>query len=184
MTEFKSIKNSKKQTKKLCCTFMMVAILLSLSPNSSIAYERNGAKFNNPKNITYFIGSGMDSYNVPTNVNKWSSYCPQVGFTRIAGSTLANIVFNKSTLSNGTYAICTHVGGFGAQRKTIVVYAAFINASASIRNETLVHEVGHTLGLKHTQPENVAKSVMRASGFNGKAYPLSDDIAGIKAIYK
>lgn len=30
---------------------------------------------------------------------------------------------------------------------------------------------------------NVGVSVMRTLGFNGKAYPLSDDIRGISAIY-
>ena len=46
-----------------------------------------------------------------------------------------------------------------------------------------MHEVGHALGLSHTQASNNSISVMRETGFNGKAYPLSDDIAGISAIY-
>ncbi|MFP7394173.1 matrixin family metalloprotease [Niallia circulans] len=52
-----------------------------------------------------------------------------------------------------------------------------------IAKETAVHEFGHTIGLDHTQKSNESKSVMRAKGFNDKAYPLSDDKAGLNYIY-
>ena len=47
----------------------------------------------------------------------------------------------------------------------------------------MVHEFGHQLGLAHTQTANNKKSVMRALGFNNKAYPLSDGKNGINKIY-
>ena len=44
--------------------------------------------------------------------------------------------------------------------------------------------MGHALGLDHTKTINESISVMRALGFNNKAYPLNDDILGIRAKYK
>ena len=52
-----------------------------------------------------------------------------------------------------------------------------------MRYETIVHEVGHCLGLSHCQYIKNSISVMREYGFNNKAYPLSDDIQGISYIY-
>lgn len=57
------------------------------------------------------------------------------------------------------------------------------NLKEFIAKETAVHEFGHTIGLDHTQKSNESKSVMRAKGFNDKAYPLSDDKAGLNYIY-
>ena len=65
----------------------------------------------------------------------------------------------------------------------LTYYKTFKNASSIVQQETVVHEFGHALGLGHTQTSNESKSVMRALGFNKKAYPLSDDINGIKAKY-
>ena len=55
--------------------------------------------------------------------------------------------------------------------------------SEAIKRETVVQEVGHALGLAHCQEEKNGVSVMRRLGFNGKAKPLSDDIAGIRELY-
>lgn len=67
--------------------------------------------------------------------------------------------------------------------RRIIYYKSFKSLSAANKRETVVHEVGHTIGLSHTQQRNNSISVMRDYRFNGKAYPLSDDKKGINAKY-
>ena len=67
--------------------------------------------------------------------------------------------------------------------KTITLYKMFLDLNTVQKQETIVHEFGHAFGLDHCQFLKQSKSVMRATGFNKKAYPLSDDIAGIAALY-
>ena len=72
---------------------------------------------------------------------------------------------------------------YGNNSHTITFHASFQNKSNAQKQETIVHEVGHALGLAHCQSAKNTISVMRASGFNNKAYPLSDDYQGIGYIY-
>ena len=63
------------------------------------------------------------------------------------------------------------------------MYKSWKGLDQTRRRETAVHEVGHALGLDHTQTKNNSISVMRTKGFNDKDWPLQDDIDGIKALY-
>ena len=85
---------------------------------------------------------------------------------------------DNRSLDNGTYATTFLRSG---ANKDIIIYKSFKSLSTVRKNETIVHEAGHALGLGHS--DKTTTSVMRATGFNDKAYPLSDDIAGIKALY-
>ncbi|EGO8312543.1 matrixin family metalloprotease [Enterococcus faecalis] len=91
-----------------------------------------------------------------------------------------NIYQGVVNTDNGNYGVCYYNT---TTQSDIRYYRAFINAGTSVRNETVVHEVGHAIGLSHTQSSNNAKAVMRALGFNNKAYPLSDDKAGMNKKY-
>lgn len=93
------------------------------------------------------------------------------------GVEIKNSYSNKNT---GTYATTYYTT---KQSARIICYKSFKNTSAANKRETVVHEVGHTLGLSHTQSKNNSVSVMRALNFNQKAYPLADDKKGINAKY-
>ena len=51
------------------------------------------------------------------------------------------------------------------------------------KNETIVHEVGHALGLAHCASAYNSISVMRATGFNDVAAPLMYDGYSIAKLY-
>ena len=95
-------------------------------------------------------------------------------------SAIAYISCSVTSASNGTYGVTYH---YGNDSHGILFYNAWLTTNTSYQNKTIVHEFGHALGLAHTDSGNESISVMRATGFNLKAYPLSDDYSGISALY-
>ena len=93
--------------------------------------------------------------------------------------TYASLVIG-SVLEPGAYAVTTH---HNDNYHSITFYNLFANATEAEKHEVIAHEAGNALGLAHCQKSKNSISVMRDTGFNGKAYPLSDDISGIAAIY-
>lgn len=158
-------------------------IITNLLANSMLAkaYTLNGYKFSSPGSISYSVEKGLENYNIDTYIKKWCNASNKIGFKKTVNNDKCSIPFYGINIDNGTYGVTRHKSN---NFHSITFFKAFYNASVAIRNEVIVHEVGHTLGLSHpsiiVKPE---KSVMRATGFNGKAYPLSDDIAGIKKLY-
>lgn len=134
----------------------------------------------NPKNITYSVAAsvGPFSSDIAPNTEVWQKHCPQLGISSLAYNAFIRFTGDLS-VSNGAYAVCYH----DATYHTITLYNEYTQASAANRAEIIVHEVGHALGLAHCQSDKNSVSVMRATGFNNKAYPLEDDIAGIKVLY-
>jgi len=117
-----------------------------------------------------------------THLNKataWN-YSGAKVYVKSSSSGYINIYQGVVNTDNGNYGVCYYNN---SRQSDIRYYRAFINASSAVRNETVIHEVGHALGLSHTQAANNSKAVMRATGFNNKAYPLADDKAGMNAKY-
>lgn len=169
----------KKRFFSLLLCFIIIACIIPLKAN---AYQYNGYVLSNPSNVKYTIGvlAMMYNSNINTCVPTWSSYCSEIGVSSV-GVGSENVYFHSEyTVDNGTYAVCYHTSN---DYHSITFYASFSGASTIIKNETIVHEFGHVLGLAHCETSKNSISVMRETGFNGKAYPLSDDIAGITNLY-
>lgn len=161
-----------------CCIFFCLAVCYPCI--NTMAYVFNGYICPNPSNITYSIDSSVGPYasDIVHNAEAWADYCPELGMSSLGHSGFIRFR-GDLTVSNGAYATCYHNTSF----HTITLYNSYTSASPENRAETIVHEVGHALGLAHCQTEKNDISVMRTYGFNNKAYPLSDDIEGITALY-
>lgn len=60
----------------------------------------------------------------------------------------------------------------------------FEKTTATRQQETVTHEIGHSLALKHNQDTSEdSTAIMREFGFNDKKVPLAHDIAMIKHKY-
>ena len=167
--------------KKLISMLMFLVFMVNVCTIKTEAYVLNGYVLSNPSNVKYKISSSVGQYSstVSTYAKKWATYCDEINMVNVSSN--ENIYFyGELNVDNGTFAITSHKSN---NYHSITLYKAFADASVSNRQETIVHEVGHALGLAHCESKNVGKSVMRATGFNGRAYPLSDDIKGISAIY-
>ncbi|MBC1722229.1 matrixin family metalloprotease [Listeria seeligeri] len=163
--------------------FTVLSICVLLNPVKGEAYVLNSQKMTSPKSITYFNNSSiikekLDSY--MTYATKWNYSGSQVKVGKSIGAVGVEIKNSYDNRNTGAYATTYYTSKHSAK---IVYYRAFKNTSATNKRETVVHEVGHTIGLSHTQSKNNSSSVMRKTKFNGKAYPLSDDKKGVNAKY-
>ena len=152
--------------------FMILGYTININ-----AYVLWGSGIRDPKNVSLFRNPSATSYSATTYYTQWNSAKITFG---VPNSYSSDIIMGVNNTDNGTYGV-TKQSGIG--KFSIVYYKAFINTDITRQRETVVHEVGHALGLDHTQTANNSKSVMRELGFNLKPYPLSDDINGIKARY-
>jgi hypothetical protein len=163
---------------KLFSSLLLFSFSFFISTEQALAYVLNN------QNVGYTCQyNNLSSANGYTgNLNKateWNYQGARV-FVKSSSSGKINIYQGVVDTANGTYGVCYYNT---SSQSDIRYYKAFINANTAIRNETVVHEVGHAIGLSHTQSSNNTKSVMRETGFNNKAYPLSDDIAGMNKKY-
>ena len=155
----------------ICCI-----VIFSISGNC-FAYVVTGYELPDPLNAKYYISSTVAQCTgaVNTYAQKWD-VCSEIELN-FSSTDYDIYYYGNYNTDNGTYAVAN------LTTNVVTFYYAFIMAPEAWRNEVIVHETGHCLGLAHCQPAYNSISVMREFDFNNKAYPLSDDIAGISYIY-
>lgn len=176
-----NVKNRKKMIAIIMLCFSI--FVMNTVSDTVYAYKFTGLKLSDPKHVKIYVPSKLSSYSVVAYAKKWDDYCSEIGMYSTSAINNANIVYDSSpSVDNGTYGVTYPAG----DKNIIVFYSDFFASSTTSiqRSETIVHETGHALGLDHpTEATDPSKAVMRAYGFNKKAYPLSDDKAGIRKLY-
>lgn len=166
--------------RKKLFVLMTCASLVTGSVLEPGAYVKNGYKLSNPKKVNFVINPSANIYAgmIPAYTKTWGTYCPEIGFS----SDSSPVIYFTAKIDTVTdaYAVTTH---HNDDYHSITFYKSFADATEAEKHEVIAHEMGHALGLSHCQKSKNSISVMRDTGFNGKAYPLSDDISGIAAIY-
>lgn len=165
--------------KKISSVFLAVLLIVGYIRTEAYAYKYNGYTISTPLSIPIYCSSTTYANKINTYARKWNQ-CPEV-YLYVGNSATAYISSTVSSVSNGYYAITYN---YTDDNHGIIFYNSWVNASNALKNEIIVHEFGHALGLAHTQTSNYSISVMRASGYDGRsAVPLADDKAGIAAKY-
>ena len=166
------------ERKYILSILLLLVFIFSVILQPAYAYVTNGYHISTPSSVGIYCNNATYSNTIYTYAKKWNQ-CSELHLYE-SSTSVAKIHASVSSTSNGYYAITYN---YGNDNHSIVFYALWQTSSDSIKNETVVHEFGHALGLAHTQSSNDNISVMRQYGFNNKAYPLLDDKNGISFIY-
>lgn len=167
--------------KKACFIILNFVVLFCLLYTKVSASEFNGWVLSTPNNVKLKISSTCTQFSesILESAKTWVENCPEIGGMQIEPN--ENIYFyGELNVDNGSYAVAYHNRN---DYHSITVYSSFSSLASTEKRETIVHEVGHALGLAHCEKEYNSESVMRAKGFNQKAYPLKHDIKNIAKLY-
>lgn len=162
---------------------LILLVCFMISPLSVNAYVLNGLRVPNPQSVTYWVetNNATATYTevdaVISAIPSWQIHCPEL---RIVYSTASNVDMAFR------FRLNEDIGAYAATypyKKEISIYKPWKNLTMTQKQETVVHEAGHMLGLDHCQAQYNSEAVMRATGFNNVGCPLADDKRGIAALY-
>lgn len=171
-------KKKKRLIQLLSLTLFYTCIMLP-SKASAYSIEFGATKFPNQYDIRIkYIQLGSKDISPYINIatSAWNSSPARVLFTR-------NSTSNNIDLISGNYG---DIGWYGLCYYPTILNGNFsriqINDSLSGINgnesETIAHELGHALGLAHTET-----TLMRKTGWNYSPTPHTDDINGVNSRY-
>lgn len=152
----------------------------------SYAYVKTGYKFDKPRKIKFFIAANASAYTkmFRNTIPTWGSYVTQVSLKETESAGNANIKLYYGTTDKNVYGVTERTD---RNHYKITFTESFAKRSTNQRKEIILHEVGHALGLDHTQEGNYGISIMwngkDGNHFHNVAYPLSDDVRGMTSIY-
>lgn len=170
----------------LCNKFLKAGIALLLAwaccmaPICSHAFVFNYRAFDEQHDIRVSVSTTASQFRnrFMSALDSWESICSYITISDTQGDNI--YLYSDTGVDNDAYAVCYYVDD---ETNNIVLYRPFTRLSVLQQDETIVHEIGHAMGLDHCQEEKNEISVMRRLGFNSKPYPLADDIEGINILY-
>ncbi|REB06018.1 hypothetical protein DVB69_13860 [Sporosarcina sp. BI001-red] len=175
--------------KKLLIVALLFVSTFGLALTDAQAYNLLGGK-HKTKNLAYRINPLLETkYHSPfkTAMASWAAVTP-ISFASQVGTNRAQIIINgKDYGSTGWNAQNTNyrdliVAGNYVDSIIDANYYYMSGMTNSTRQGVFAHELGHSLGLDHVTNTKQVMCTSRA----GRAVitPGSDDIAGVKALYK
>jgi hypothetical protein len=176
--------------KKKIIIFVFFTTFFLISSSVS-AYDLKVESYNKStvKQLRWYVDSTMTKKNYGSYATigslGWNSSPYIEAISSIDREASAQLRFYSSNTDKGdivaTNTNYKDVSGKTTKYSKIYTWAGFASLSSIEKNETMVHEVGHSLGLNH---EDVKFSIMISEGFIGRTTPTTDDFSGIRAKYQ
>lgn len=169
---------------KVICFLLFFTMILP--QGEADAYKFSGQKISYPNDAMYWIQGANSNLNftnslreeIRQGIKAWNS-APKININTEVTLLGAQVKIQYTDSYNGSI-----YGSYSPSTKFVTLFKKWrLDLNKTRRIETVIHEVGHVLGLDHTQTANDSISVMRQYNFNDKTYILDDDFLAIHALY-